>query len=196
VRNVGLGVGSINAGSLVAQLTQLAGEARLRLPPELAMLGKALLNLDQVSRALDPDFDPAEAIRSHANSIMQARLRPSRERLYSAAIEARQLVEELPGRLNRLMDAAASGDLRVKVDAIDEEQLLSGMQKVANRITMGLVLAALIVGAAMMTRVETSHRLLGYPTLATVCFLLASIGAAALCFTIVASDRKPGRRRK
>jgi ubiquinone biosynthesis protein len=193
VRNHDLGVGEIDAGTLVMQLSRLSGETGLRLPPELALLGKALLNLDQVARSLDPEFSPSEAIQRHANSIMEQRMRPSRERLFSAALEAREFVEELPGRVNRLLDATSKGELAIKVDAFDEKELLRGMQQMANRVTMGLVLAALIIGAAMLTRVETSVRLFGYPAVAIVCFLAASLGGAALLWSIAVGDRRTRR---
>ena len=81
----------------------------------------------------------------------------------------------------------ASNTLEVKVDAIDEKMLMEGFQKVANRITIGLILASLIVGAALLMRVETSFRILGYPGLAIVCFLFAAggrrrPGAATSCW--------------
>ena len=47
--------------------------------------------------------------------------------------------------------------------------LIEGLQKVANRITMGLILAAMIVSAAMVMRVETTFRILGYPGFASSC---------------------------
>ena len=190
VRNHDLGVAEIDAGTLVMQLSRLSGETGLRLPPELALLGKALLNLDQVARSLDPDFSPSDAIQRHATAIMQQRMRPSRERLFSAALEAREFIEELPGRVNRLLDATSKGELSVKVDAFDEKELLRGMQQMANRVTMGLVLAALIIGAAMLTRVETDVRLFGYPAVAIVCFLAASLGGAALLWSIAVGDRR------
>jgi predicted unusual protein kinase regulating ubiquinone biosynthesis (AarF/ABC1/UbiB family) len=194
VRNHDLGMSEIDAGTLVMELSRLSGETGLRLPPELALLGKALLNLDQVARSLDPGFSPSEAIQRHATAIMQQRMRPSRERLFSAALEAREFIEELPGRVNRLMDATAKGDLTLKVEAFDEKELLRGMQQMANRVTMGLVLAALIIGAAMLTRVETDVRLLGYPAVAIVCFLAASLGGAALLWSIAMGDRRTRRR--
>jgi ubiquinone biosynthesis protein len=147
-----------------------------------------------VARSLDPEFSPSEAIQRHATTIMEHRMRPSRERLFSAALEAREFIEELPGRVNKLMDATASGELTVKVDAFDEKELLRGMQQMANRVTMGLVLAALIIGAAMLTRIETSVKLFGYPALAILCFLAASLGGAALLWSIGMGDRRPRRR--
>jgi hypothetical protein len=76
------------------------------------------------------------------------------------------------------------------VDAIDERELISGLQKIANRIALGLVLAALIIGAALLTQVPTPFRIFGYPGLAMIFFLVAVAGGAALVGSIVVSDRK------
>ena len=84
------------------------------------------------------------------------------------------------------------------MEAIDEGTLVEGFQKIANRITLGLVLAALIVGAAMLMQVETSFRILGYPGLAMLCFLAAAGGGFALVVNILMHDKKsrekPGTR--
>jgi ABC-type polysaccharide/polyol phosphate export permease len=82
----------------------------------------------------------------------------------------------------------------LKVDAIDEKVVLEGLQKVANRITLGLVVAALIVGAAMLMRVETSFRIFGYPGLAMIFFLVAAAGGLGLAVSILSTDVK--RRKK
>jgi len=71
-------------------------------------------------------------------------------------------------------------DLKVKVDAIDELVLIEGMQKVAKRITVGLILAALIVGAALLMRIDSSFRLFW---VSGPCYsLFYGRGAAAVCF--------------
>jgi ABC-type polysaccharide/polyol phosphate export permease len=76
------------------------------------------------------------------------------------------------------------------VDTIDENIIIDGLQKVANRITMGLILAALIVGAALLMRVETSFKILGYPGLAILCFFAAACGGVLLILSILRYDRK------
>ncbi|HKZ78881.1 MAG TPA: hypothetical protein VJ124_11315, partial [Pyrinomonadaceae bacterium] len=93
--------------------------------------------------------------------------------LMSGMVELKEFAEKLPSRINKILDTFGNNDLRLKVDAIDERVVLEGLQKVANRITLGLVLAALIVGAAMLMRVETSFRVLGYPGLPLIFFVLA-----------------------
>jgi ubiquinone biosynthesis protein len=199
-RNSGLSVTELDAGEVMLELSRVSGDCGLRPPPEMAMLGKALLNLDQVAHALDPDFDPSAAIERHGNDILRSRFKVSPGSVYSAVLETREFVEQLPGRVNKVMDAVADGRFELNVKAFDEAQLLQGLQKLANRVTMGLVLAALIVGAAMLMRVETSSKLLGYPSVAIICFLLAAAGGAWLLGSIVLADRainvKAKRRRR
>jgi hypothetical protein len=105
-------------------------------------------------------------------------------------------VEKLPPRVNKILDTIGNNDLRFKVDAIDEKVLLDGLQKVANRITLGLVLAALIVGASMLMRVETSFRILGYPGFAMIFFLLAAAASLLLVISILFYDEKPNSKNK
>jgi predicted unusual protein kinase regulating ubiquinone biosynthesis (AarF/ABC1/UbiB family) len=195
-QNQGLTVEELDAGSMVMELMRISGEHGLRLPPELALLGKALLNLDQVSRALDPAFDPTEAIREHIEVVVQGQMRGSVGSLLAGVLDARDFVEHLPGRVNKVMDAVAEGNFRLTVKAFDEAEMLRGLQKLANRVTMGLVLAALIVGAAMLVRVETSSKLFGYPSVAIVCFLAAAAGGFALVVSILRSDRRINARTK
>lgn len=180
----------VQVGRIVLELGRTAGEVDVRLPPELSMLGKTLLNLDQIAQQLDPNFNPNAALRKHAGEIMRSRLLKSASpgNLFSTVLEMKDLMERLPGRVNKILDAVANNELEVKIDAIDEARLMAGFQKVANRITLGLLLAALIVGAAMLMRVDTAFRILGYPGLAIIFFLLAAGGGLALMLSILLKD--------
>ena len=79
-------------------------------------------------------------------------------------MDAKEFAEKLPGRVNKVMDALAEGEMTLNVKGIDEKELMRGIQKLANRVTSGLVIAALIIGAAMLMRIETESQLFGYPT--------------------------------
>jgi hypothetical protein len=106
-------------------------------------------------------------------------------------VELKEFAEKLPTRLNKILDTIGNNNLKLDVNAIDEKVLLDGLQKVANRITLGLVVAALIVGAAMLMRVETSFRILGYPGLAMILFILAAAAGFVLIVSITFYDEKP-----
>ncbi|HEX2184985.1 MAG TPA: AarF/UbiB family protein, partial [Chloroflexota bacterium] len=195
-RQHGASAGELEVGRMMLEVTRISGECHIRVPPELAMLGKTLLNLDQVGQTLDPAFDPAAAVKRHAAGVLRDRMLKSLSpgSVISSLVETRELIETLPRRLNRILEHLAENDLAVKVDAIDERYLMEGLQKIANRITLGLVLAALIVGAAMLTTVPTTFRVLGYPAIAMLFFLLAAGGGVLLAINILFRDERAERR--
>ncbi len=185
-------VEDIDIGRVVMELNRLSAEHGIRLPADLTMLGKTLLNLDEVGRTLDPTFDPNAAIRRHAADIMQRRMLKSASpaNLFSSVLEMNDFMQRLPARLNRVLDTVADNELRMRVDAFDEVHMMEGLQKIANRITIGLILAALIIGAAMLMQVDTDFQILGYPGLAMICFLAAAVGGVILVVEILLHDEK------
>ena len=155
------------------------------------MLGKTLLNLDLVGQTLDPKFNHNASIRRNAEKILQQRVWKalSPTNLLGGLLEVKDLLVRLPSRLNRILDAIARNELKVKVDTIDEDVIINGLQKIANRITLGVILAALIVGSALLMRVETSFRIFGYPGFAILFFLGVGGGGLFLIIRILMHDR-------
>jgi len=172
-------------------VTRIAADSGLYVPSDLTMLGKTLLQLDQVGRILDPDFDPDVAIRRDVADIMAKRISKDTTKgsVFSSLLDLREFVTGLPVRLNKIMDAITGKDLEIKVRALDVSTFMEGLQKIANRITSGLILAALIVGASLLMRVETDWRVFGYPGLAILCFLAAATGGVFLLVNIFVQDR-------
>jgi predicted unusual protein kinase regulating ubiquinone biosynthesis (AarF/ABC1/UbiB family) len=188
----------IQVGKVVMEVSRVSADAGMRLPAELTMLGKTLLHLDEIGRTLDPSFDPNASVRKNAAELLQKRMRKSASpaNLYASLLEAKDFAQKLPGRVNKVLDILANNQLRLDVDAVDERLLIDGLHKIANRISLGLVLAALIVGAALLMQVPTQFRILGYPGLAILLFLAAAFGGLWLVVSILVRDREPPRRRK
>jgi len=186
----------MQVGTVVLSVGRIAAETGLRVPTELSLLGKTLLQLDQIGRALQPDFDPNESIRRNASQILNQRLKSSitEGKAFSTLLEAKQFLGALPSRLNKILDSIGNAELNVNVKPSETEFLVDSARKVANRITTGLVLAALIVGAALLMRVPTSFQLFGYPGLAMICFLAAAVGGLWLVVSIVWQDFKSKRK--
>ena len=181
------------AGTVLVELSRISGAHGLRPPAEMSMIGKALLNLDQATLHLDPDFDPAAAIRSNLSDLLASGLKVSPAGIMAAAIEAKEFTSLLPKRGNRILDALAEGEFTMRVRAIDEEQLHTVLQRVANRVTLGIVIAATVLGAALMMRVPSDHQVLGYPVIAMGFFTFAVLAGVALALSIVLTDRKVAR---
>lgn len=190
------GLEQVNVGQSLLDVTRAAAENGLHPPSELTLLGKTLLQLDEIGHILDPQFNPNEAIRRHVTDLMSQRMRKdiSQGNFFSSLLEAKAFLTTLPTRLNRIMDAVTNAELEVKVKAVDAKLFLDGMQKIANRITSGVVLASLIIGASLLMRVETTFRVFGYPGFAMLCFLAAAAGGFWLVINIFVQDAKSRRK--
>lgn len=192
-QNANRTLGRLDAGKMVLKIAQISADCWIRMPAEFTMISKTMMNLDRVVYTLDPAFDPNAVIRDESSNIMTRHMMQSLEpgAVLSRAIEVKEFVERLPTRVNKILDAVGNNELTIGVDAIDEKVVLDGLQKIANRITLGLILASLIVGAALMMRVETSFRIFGYPGLPAIFFMLAALAGVVLAASILFTDEKP-----
>jgi predicted unusual protein kinase regulating ubiquinone biosynthesis (AarF/ABC1/UbiB family) len=191
------GLKDLNVGRSLLDVSRQARECGLYVPSELVLLGKTLLQLDEVGRILDPDFDTSASIRRNASTIISTRTvrEATQGGLANALLEFKDFSLHLPARLNRIMDAISSAELEVKVRAPEAKMVVDGIEKVANRVTKGILLAAVIIGAALMMRISTRWSLFGYPGFAMLCFLAAAIGTVVLLFNIYSEDRASRRQR-
>lgn len=190
------GLQQLDVGTTLLEVTGNAAENGLHVPGELTLLGKTLLQLDEVGKILDPTFDPNASIRRNVGELMSQRMKKDATQgsIFSSLLEMKDFIGGLPSRLNRIMDAITNQELEVKIKAVDAKLVMEGFQKIANRISMGIVLGALIMGASLLMRVESNFRLLGYPGLAIVCFLLAATGGFWLVITILVQDHRTRKK--
>ena len=180
----------LQTGRLLIQLNRLAAETGIHMPVEVNILGKILLNMDQIIAVLDPEFDLRVAIKKHAQEIMQKKmyeeLKP--ENFFSMLLESKKLVEHIPERLNKITDNLAENKFKVNIEALDEERLTDGFQKIANRITLGIIIAAMIIGASMLMQIPTDFVIFGYPGFAILFFILAAFMGIWLAYVIIFRD--------
>lgn len=76
----------------------------------------------------------------------------------------------------------------MEIKTIDEHRFILAFQKVANRITIGLIIAALILGAALLMRIPSSWNILGYPGFAMLFFIFAASIGLYLIYQILFKD--------
>lgn len=183
---------TVSEGRLVLELTRVGTACGLRTPPELSLLGKTLLNLESICDALDPEMDAKEVVREHLNQVMTQRLRRSLSPagLAGELIEVEGLIREAPRKLNNLLTLLADNRLQVRIEGLDDSRLMENMQKIANRITVGLIIAALLVSSALMMRANVGATLFGYPAIAIVLFLVAAMLGLFVVFSVLFRDRR------
>ena len=188
-------VGELPAGRSLAELAMASSACGLRPGTELTMLAKALLNLDQVASTLDPDIRLDTIIESRAAAVMRDRMldaaRPAK--LMRSALDAAAFAENLPGRLNKVLESLAEGRINLHLEGLDEAAVLRGAQKMANRVAAGVMIAAFVIGAALFAAAPGGPVVWGYPLLTVVFLGLALLTAAWVAVGMVRKDL-PQRR--
>jgi len=187
-RNYDLSIGEVQAGKVLYEIINISYQQGLRMPAELTLLAKALFNLDHVTRALDPLFSPMAAIRDYANQLAAERARKdfSPRRLFQIATQSTDLLATMPHRVEIILQRLAAGEFETRVDVPQLGILTGALQKVANRIFSGLVLAAVVIASAMLYE---HQRWLGMTG-----FVIAGALGLFMVVNILITDRNSERR--
>jgi predicted unusual protein kinase regulating ubiquinone biosynthesis (AarF/ABC1/UbiB family) len=177
----------LEAGALLNKVIATSYQRGLRLPADLTLLAKTLVHLGGVTRELEPSFEPAIAIRENMAEIvaerMRSRLNP--RVMYRALSEGADLLGALPRRIDVITKKLADNELSAKLEVPQMAVLVEGLQKVANRVFTGLVLAALIVASAMLL---PQRRVIG-----TAGFIIAGVLGLYMVGSILWKDRPASR---
>ena len=182
-RNYNLSIGETDTGKVLYDLINISFQSGLRLPAELTLLAKALFNLDTVTTAIDPSYSPIPTIREFGNQIAADRAKRdlNPRRLYQLATESSDLLAALPHRLDLITSRLASNEFETRIEVPQITLMMEALQKVANRVFSGLVLAGLLVASAMLIQVRRA--------LGTAGFVLAGVIGLWMVLSILWTDR-------
>ena len=180
----------LKTGRAILDINKIAAQLDIHLPVELTILGKILLNMDQIIAFLSPNHQLQDTVKAYIEHLMRQRMQKDLKsgHILQTLLDSKELAENLPGRLNKISENLAENKFRLSLDAIDEQRFILAFQKVANRITIGLIVAALILGAALLMRIPTTWTIFGYPGFAMLLFILAASIGLYLVYQILFKD--------
>lgn len=184
-------------GNLLIELTRRSVQSGLRPPPEIALLGRTLLALEGVTALLAPNLPALRVVREHLTPVIARRAmhEAAPQTLRRELADAAVLARDLPRQAHALLDTLARNRLQVRIAGLEEARLLESLHKIANRISVSLIAAALVIGAALALRIDAGPHLFGYPGIALVLFVLAFTLAFGLVLSALVSDRPRPRAR-
>jgi predicted unusual protein kinase regulating ubiquinone biosynthesis (AarF/ABC1/UbiB family) len=187
-RNYDLTIGEFDTGKSLYELINISFQSGLRLPAELTLLAKTLFNLDAVTRAIDPSYTPIPTIREFGNQLATERAKRdlNPRRIYQLATESSDLLMSLPHRVDLITQRMAANEFETQLQVPQLTLLMAALQKVANRVFSGLVIAGLLVASAMLI---PSRRVLG-----TAGFILSGVIGLWMVLAILWSDRENSRK--
>ena len=188
----GVALKQLRLGAMLSDLVAILRQHQLALPPDLSLLVKAFISLEGMGRELDPDFDMAGEAMPLLEQALRARYAPTAflQRGWRGVSEALSLVAGLPQDISRLLRAARRGRLEIHIDVTHLKRVGNQLDSAANRLVIGIVIAALIIGSSIVMTVPGGPTLLGQPFFGLLGFAGAVIGSIWLLLSIWRSRRE------
>lgn len=182
----------IHLGQLLSDITAIMRDHQIVMPSDLTLLFKALITLEGLGRQLDPDFHLIEYIDPFVRRVIQDRYQPKAvarraQRGIAGAISA---ITGLPDDLARLLRDARRGRLTIEFDLKRLDRFGHQLDRSANRLTIGVVTAALIVGSSIVMTVRGGPELFGLPLFGLLGFVIAGVNGLWLIWSIRRSNRE------
>ncbi len=187
----GMTLKQLSIGAMLNDVAAILRSHQITLPSDLTLLIKAFITLEGMGRELDPEFDMAGEALPMLRKALRARYAPRSmlRRSFRSAAELMGVIADFPHDLSRLIRAARRGRLEIHVDITNLKHVGNQLDGAANRLTVGVVVSALIVGSSIVMTVKGGPEWLGLPLFGFVGYLGAAMGGIWLLLSIWRSAR-------
>ncbi len=181
----------LRLGRLLEQLFQTSTGHRLRVPPELFLMVKAVTELECLTRLLDPGFDAVAAAAPFIRWVHEERLKPGRllDAAFSAGRETLKLLSSAPADLREILRQARRGRLLIEFEHKGLEPALASLDQASNRLALAVLLGALVIGSSLLLRAGVPPLWGGVSALGLGGFLLSGLMALWLLAGIIRHGR-------
>jgi ubiquinone biosynthesis protein len=176
--NLNFATGEERIGRLIIKLIEIFGRNGISVSRDYALMAKSVLSIEEVGRTLDPTFDLRKFARPVLRELQHERWSPrallGKTRAFLASAAGR--LGDLPAELERLLRRLEQDDLTVNFQHRGLEGLNEALRTASNRIALGLIIGALIIGSSqIVTAGIGAHKLFGYPPLGIAGYLLSAL---------------------
>ncbi len=177
----------MNIGQLLMAITDLLRTYRLRLPPDLVIMTKALVAAEGTARLIYPELDVVSEAKTHISKLAAQRYTPESvlRRLRFTVAQLFSLQKDIPSRLESLLGKADRNELTLGFRHENLSGLIDTLENVASRVTFGIIIAAMIVGSSMIITTGVRPLLFGFPALGVIGYLFSGVLGMWLLINII-----------
>lgn len=176
----------LNIGRILDQLLTLAARYRLRVPPDLFLMLKALSTVESLGEKLDPQFDIAKHAAPLVRRLQMERFHPKRltKDVFMTGVELVRLMRDVPGEVREILDQIKQGRVHIEFEHRGLEPMYSTYDRVSNRLAFSILLAALIIGSSLIVLADVPPKWHEIPIIGLGGFVIAGFMAFRLSWLI------------
>ena len=182
-------LGQIDTASLLMELMEISRRNQTRLQVQYALMQKTFMEMEGICRELDPEFNPVEVARPVVRKLWLERWKPNLvlRQVNRYLRDGLTLLKDLPSRLDRVLAQVERGELGVEFKHKGLGPLTKAIEESSNRVAVGLIVAALIVGSSMIITTGVEPKIFGLPALGLAGYLISGVVGLWLVWSIFRS---------
>ena len=179
----------VRVGEILEDLIELISRHRLRLPPDIFFMIKAMTQVEGIGLQLDPDFDITVKVRPFIKRLITERLQPKQLLLKAFDSTAALLghLRDLPEDLLSTLRQVREGKIQIGFEHRGLERLIFELNRSSNRLAFALIIAAIVVGSSLLLAAEIGPAVFGLSIIGLLGFSLAGLLGLALLIFIIRS---------
>lgn len=184
----------LNLGSIILEIFNIAYQHHVDIPKDVAIIGKAIITMEDIIKPLDPSFSIMDAVEPFGEKLLKRRYHPKRvaERFASEVTENIELLKDLPADFKQISTIIKKGKLQFEMNVKELHAFQKRLDKISNRLSFSIILlsfsilmASLIIGAAISGHTTLIWRL---PVI-EIGSVIATLMFLFMIFTIIRSGR-------
>ena len=154
-----LSIDEMDFGKVMNESVDILVRYGLRIPAGIYLLVKALMAIERVAVVLDPGIDFASEMQPYAIKLIAQQFSPKHlaSEVFDAIKEYYKLIKELPTDLNEILFKIKEGKFRTQIEVKGLEPLADHIDTASSRVSIAIVLAALIIGASIISQWEQTR---------------------------------------
>ncbi len=181
----------IRTSKMVNQLLELCAAHGLRIPPDMFLMMKAFVSVEDVARKLDPDFNMLGHAVPYVTAAKYRQMAPGKvaENVMHIARESFRLFQQLPSDTMEILRLVKQGKLKLAIDIQGLDKLMVHQDQTSNRISFSIIIAALILGSAIVINSDVPPMLFGVSVIGIAGFVAAAVMGIWLLVAIIQGGR-------
>jgi len=181
----------INTGELLTDFVEIMTHYRIKFPPDLMLLAKALLTMEGIGRELDPGFNMVSHLKPFMEDVLRERLAPGTlsKEMWKMTQAYGSLVKNLPRDVKEFINRVNRNKFKIDLEHRGLEKILNDLDKASNRLSFSLLIAALIIGSSLIMQTSKGPMLFGFPILGFLGYSIAGFLGLWLAIAILRSGR-------
>ncbi|MDD4955828.1 MAG: AarF/ABC1/UbiB kinase family protein [Candidatus Omnitrophica bacterium] len=187
----GIELKEFNMGEFLNDTTKLLYENKVVVLPDFFILIKSLTMLESIGKMLDPEFNMTVEIKRLLDIAIKEERSPRKiaRKFKRIGVDFFSLAQNFPRDILSILNDIKKGNLKIGFEHTNLENLISILDKLSNRLSFSLIIAALIIGSSVLINANT-HTLFGASFhLGIIGFILAGILGLWLLINILRSGK-------